>query len=268
MRTLRPPQLAHQVTHSTATLDNDSHHVHPSAGQQNIPELLNSPVTARPLQQPPKAPRRKPPPPYSAAPYPYCRSIPREGHRPTGSCARSPAGNQDHPRSPHGNAESNLLHLLANSNPIRSPDELLARLKSAATAAATAAASPIPACMQTQHDSDGLTGNRPTCDALTHRHNQLLLAPTELPQRLSTPAVSGSSPLLSRGRAPGPALQHNSPGWQQQTGSRVWEAPAVDHHSSHGLHLHRGGHGHGHGGIANAATQLQAGKLCTRIEAM
>ncbi|KAL3139254.1 hypothetical protein ABBQ32_006020 [Trebouxia sp. C0010 RCD-2024] len=232
----------------------DAQHFHPSPGQ----ELLDSPVIARPPQQPPKAPRRMLPPPYSAAPHPHCQSIARESHRQTRGCSRPEAGNQDQSQSAH--PESSLLHLLANSSPIRSPEELLARLKAAGTAAAT----PTAAHMDAQRDSDRLIGHIPTDDAMRRQHEEALLASTELHQSLFATAMSASPP--SRGQCSwAPVIQQNMPGWQQQRGTHVWDPPDAGY-SQHGLQMHRGctrvhSHTGSHGSVGSAATVPQAGKV-------
>lgn len=136
MWTLWPQPPALKVTENSMTLGPAAAcHLHPSAGQQNPQELPHTPATAQLLQQPPRVPHRKLLPSYPAALHSHFGYVPSV--RPAG-CSASEADYELQQHSLQAKPEMGMLQLLANSDPVLTADELLARLRSAATAEAPA----------------------------------------------------------------------------------------------------------------------------------
>ena len=127
----------HQETPSIAPPDNyAASFLSPIVCQHSIVNLPDSAHAkfkpAQPLQQPPRPPHRKQPPSYPQSHLPYPQSVRRTPRR---SALRSGAKPQHHTRlqqSRQSASESRALQLLLQSSPIRSPDDMLARLRAAA----------------------------------------------------------------------------------------------------------------------------------------
>lgn len=112
-------------------------HLHPTTSQQNSQELPPNPALAQLLQQLPRPPHRKLPPSYPAAYSPHFSSVPSLSYRRAGGCTPD-ADYAPQQCSLQAKSEMGMLQLLANSDPVLTADELLARLRSAATAEAPA----------------------------------------------------------------------------------------------------------------------------------
>ena len=253
MWTLKPHQPALQVTNSTiASEPIATAHLHSSAAEQNPQELLHTPCAAQPLQQPPRVPHRKFPTSHPAGPHTHfqLQATARDSYIP-GGCSRLQAGSQAQHQPPHTGPESHLLQLLINSNPVRSADELLARLRSAAITEAT----PTPA-RRTEFQEHQRTPNTSTCHLVSNRHDGSVTAPPGSHPTVSDHVMGDSPTLLNYGSWVTAAPQQIKLGRHEKSSSssHTW-GPAAVRNSNHS-------------GADNTAGMCTAGKYCMCVIGM
>ena len=248
MWTLKPHQPAHQITNSmTASESTAVPHWHPSAIQQNPQELQLTPCTAQPLQQPPRVPHRKLPHSCPTASDTHFQPIAKDSYIPHG-CSRLEASNQAQKQTPLAKSESHLLQLLTNATPVRSADELFARLRSAATADAA----PTPA-HHTERQGHQRTSNRLKCNALNNMEHDGYVTASPGPHVLDH-VMNDSSTMLSQ-RSWAPALQHTKLGGHEKNRSSHTLGHAAVRNSIDS-------------GAGNTALTFTAGKYCVYVIGM
>lgn len=244
--------MAFQVTNSTtASKPIATAHLHSSAAEQNPQELLHTPCAAQPLQQPPRVPHRKLPISHPAGPHTHfqLQATARDSYIP-GGCSRLQAGSQAQHQPSHAGPESHLLQLLTNSNPVRSADELLARLRSAATTEAT----PTPTrCTELQEHQ--CTPNRSTCHLVSNRHDGSVTAPPGSRQTVSDHVMGNSPTLLNHSSRTNAVLQQTKLGGHEKSSSSHTWGPAAVHNSNDS-------------GADNTAGMCTTGKYCMCVIGM
>lgn len=232
MWTLKPHQPAHQVTHSmTASDATPAPHWHPSAAQQN-PQELHTPPTAQPLQQPPRVHNRQPPRSCPTASDTHFQPTGKDSYMPSG-CSRLENGKQAQQQTPHAKSESHLLQLLTNANPVRSADELLARLRSPATT--EAALTPSHHVEPQGHRG---TSNRLTCNAVSNMEHDGAVVASTGPRQTMLHHVMIDSPALLGQRSWAPATQQTKLGRHEKKTSSHTLGHAAVHDSIDGSDGH------------------------------